>query len=41
MGVSRQRLSEILLNQLWQLVESVGLRVWVDLMWRGDKTNTT
>jgi glucose-6-phosphate isomerase len=41
MDFSRQRLDEIALNKLLELVDAVGLRARIDAMFRGDKINTT
>ena len=41
MDFSRQRVDEIVLAKLLELVDAVGLRERIDAMWRGEKINRT
>jgi len=41
MDFSRQRIDEIVLGKLLELVDAVGLRARIDAMWRGERINTT
>ena len=41
MDFSRQRLDEVVLAKLIELVDAVGLRERIDAMWRGEKINRT
>jgi glucose-6-phosphate isomerase len=41
MDFSRQRIDEVVLAKLTELVDAVGLRERIDAMWRGDKINRT
>jgi glucose-6-phosphate isomerase len=41
MDFSRQRLDEVALAKLSELVDAVGLRERIDAMWRGDRINLT
>jgi glucose-6-phosphate isomerase len=41
MDFSRQRIDEVGLAKLTELVDAVGLRERIDAMWRGDKINVT
>src|SRR5438105_4828398 len=41
MDFSRQRIDEIVLAKLTELVDAVGLRERIDAMWRGDRINRT
>jgi glucose-6-phosphate isomerase len=41
MDFSRQRVDEIVLAKLVELVDAVGLKERIDAMWRGDKINRT
>jgi glucose-6-phosphate isomerase len=41
MDFSRQRIDEVVLAKLTELVDAVGLRERIDAMWRGDRINRT
>ncbi|MDB6102005.1 MAG: pgi [Gammaproteobacteria bacterium] len=41
MDFSRQRIDEVVLAKLTELVDAVGLRERIDAMWRGDRINVT
>jgi glucose-6-phosphate isomerase len=41
MDFSRQRIDEVVLAKLTELVDAVGLRERIDAMWRGEKINRT
>src|SRR5262249_9217127 len=41
MDFSRQRIDEVALAKLTELVDAVGLRNRIEAMWRGDKINLT
>ncbi len=41
MDFSRQRIDEVVLSKLAELVDAVGLRDRIDAMWRGDRINRT
>jgi glucose-6-phosphate isomerase len=41
MDFSRQRIDEVVLSKLTELVGTVGLRARIDAMWRGEKINRT